>query len=78
MEDALQRFLYDDGENPYPIPPRNAVGTGQTITWGPGILTVSHGFGMEKDVLEPRFERPDESADKLSEMRISRNWKGAF
>ncbi|KXH45221.1 hypothetical protein CNYM01_12828 [Colletotrichum nymphaeae SA-01] len=77
VEDALQRFLYEDGENPYPIPPQNAVVTGQTITWGPGILTVGHGFGMEKDALEPRFERPYESADKLIEMGISRNWKGA-
>ncbi|KAK1721904.1 hypothetical protein BDP67DRAFT_586852 [Colletotrichum lupini] len=73
VEDALQRFLYDGGENPYPIPPRNAVVTGQTITWEPGILTVGHGFGMEKDALEPRFERPYESADKLIEMGISRN-----
>ncbi|KAL0767611.1 hypothetical protein CaCOL14_009850 [Colletotrichum acutatum] len=78
VEDAPQRFLYEDGENPYPIPPRNAVVTGQTITWKPGSLTVGHGFGTEIDALEPRFERPYESADKLIEMGISRDWKGAF
>ncbi|OBR10472.1 hypothetical protein CH63R_06164 [Colletotrichum higginsianum IMI 349063] len=72
LDDELQEFLYNDGENPYPIPPTRAMNFGTNAR--PLTVTIGHGFGKKKDAFEPRYERPFVSHNELIRLGIRRKW----
>ncbi|KAF6785551.1 hypothetical protein CSOJ01_15574 [Colletotrichum sojae] len=70
LEDELNDFLYNGGENPY-IDPSSPDSLADDAL---NPVVVRDGFGKEKDVFEPRFERPYDSPDKLIQLGILKGW----
>ncbi|KAI8303540.1 hypothetical protein K4K59_013236 [Colletotrichum sp. SAR11_240] len=60
MDKEVMKFLFDDGENPYPDDPR--------------MRTVLEGVGTVRDVFEPRFERPFATRKELIRLGIQKGW----
>ncbi|GJC77300.1 hypothetical protein ColLi_00138 [Colletotrichum liriopes] len=56
LENELQEFLYNEGENQYV--PSQAMRMRGPPGEDPAKPMVDNGFGMQKDEFEPRFERP--------------------
>ncbi|KAH0432157.1 hypothetical protein CcaCcLH18_06655 [Colletotrichum camelliae] len=60
LEDDLDEFLYNDGENPYAFPSMPAqMIIGPSNTWlSTPRLDRGRGIGTQKDAFDPRYERP--------------------
>lgn len=76
LEDELQDFLYNEGENPY-VPSRAMRMIGPPGE-GPAKPIVNNGFGIQKDEFEPRFERPFVSERQLIQLGILENRFGEY